>query len=241
MKVCFYDLETLPIEGYTWSLWETNVLAIKKGWRLASFAYSWAGETKVRVHSLRTEGSEKALVKKLHQVLSSADILVAHNGKQFDDKKASAKFIEYGLPPPKPYQSIDTRQVAKRYFMFDSNKLDDLGMVLKVGRKAQTGGFSLWLGCIANKKASWLKMEGYNKQDVRLLKRVYYKLRPWITNHPNLSRASGCPNCGSRKLKSNGVRITKTQTYRQMRCLSCHAYSRERVALQLAKPKVVSL
>ena len=33
---------------------------------------------------------------------------------------------------------------------------------------------------------AWKKMVEYNKQDIVLLEKVYYALRPWDTYHPNM-------------------------------------------------------
>jgi hypothetical protein len=241
LKVLLYDIETSPNLGYTWGKYEQNVVAFKKEWTLLSFAFKWLDEKGVTCHSIRTAKTERALVKKLHKLMGQADIVIAHNGNQFDNKKAHAKFIEYGLPPPAPYAQVDTCQVARRYFQFTSNKLDDLGALLKVGRKLKTGGFDLWLGCMAGDKKSWLKMESYNKKDVELLERVYLKLRPWIKNHPDVAdRPDGCPKCGGVRLKSHGIRRMATRSYRRFYCKDCGGWSRGTTTFEKIERKVVS-
>ncbi len=176
--------------------------------------------------------TEKQLVQKLHKILGEADIIVAHNGDEFDAKKARAKFVEFGLPALPPSQQIDTKKIAKRHFRFSSNSLNNLGELLGVGKKMPTGGFDLWLDCMAGKIAAWKKMEAYNKQDVLLLERVYLKLRPWVQNHPNVAagdKPSACPKCGTdRPLHFRGYRRMAAGSYRRYQCRDCGAWSRSR-------------
>jgi len=240
-KILFYDLETSPLEIHTWGIYEQNALSVIKDWQLLSFAYKYQGDKSVRCVSRRdfTDKTDRSLAVALWNVLNDADVVIAHNGDGFDNKKATAKFIEHGLKPPAPFQSVDTLKIARRYFRFTSNKLDDLGKLLGVGRKKQTGGFDLWLKCMAGDKAAWAKMIGYNKQDVSLLERVYLKLLPWASNHPNMAylsgKVAGCPKCSSTRLKSCGIRRFKTSTYTNYRCLNCQSYVRGAVKIKTPK------
>jgi hypothetical protein len=245
-KILLFDIETSPSLGYVWGKWEQNVIQFKHEWELLSFAYKWLDKKQVFCLTRQDfdDRTEKSLITALWSLMDQADIIIAHNGDQFDNKKSKAKFIEYGLTPPSPYKTIDTKKVAKSQFMFNSNSLDDLGNLLKVGRKAQTGGFELWLGCMAGKSSSWKLMKQYNKQDVLLLEQVYLKLLPWINNHPNMAQGlntKACPKCGSTRLKSKGLIHTKTNSYRRFLCLGCGGNSRSRTAEFDLSPKIVNI
>jgi len=237
-KVLIFDIETAPNLAYVWGKWEQNVIEFKEEWHMLCYAYKWLGDSKVQAASLQDWRckSDRELVKSLWKLFDEADVVIAHNGDAFDIKKTQARFIFHGLKPPSPIVTVDTKKVAKRYFSFNCNKLDSLGQLLGVGRKVKHSGFELWLGCMNNKKASWKEMIAYNKQDVTLLERVYLKMRPWIKNHPSIAflegKAEGCPNCGSQKFKSYGIRRTKASAYRRLRCLACSAFSRVRVPLK---------
>ena len=91
-------------------------------------------------------------------------------------------------------------------------KLDSLAQYLGVGRKLPHTGFDLWRGCMSGDLKSWAIMKRYNAQDVRLLERVYLKLRPWGV-HPNVNlvnqRPNACPKCGSTHIQSRGYRYTR--------------------------------
>ena len=227
-KILIYDIETTPNLAYVWGKYQQDVIKFEEEWKLLSFAYKWLGESKTVAVGTNSV-TEEALVLRLHQLFSEADIIIAHNGDRFDQKMVNAKFLEYGLLPPSYYKSIDTLKVAKRYFRLNSNKLDDLGTILRVGRKAQTGGFDTWLGCMQGNKTAWRQMLKYNKQDVVLLEKVYLKLRPWIDNHPGVNlygRPESCPKCGGGPLHQRGTRkTTKTGSYARYQCQDCGGWS----------------
>lgn len=246
LKVLLFDLETTPNISYTWGKYEQNVIAFKKEWELLSFSYKWLNEKTVYCSTRLDfkDKTDKSLVKEMKRILEQADILIAHNGDEFDFKKANAKLVEHNLGPMAEVQKIDTKKVAKRYFKFNSNSLDDLGNLLGVGRKVQTGGFDLWLGCIAGDKKAFAKMAKYNKQDVLLLEKVYLKLRPWMTNHPNIANYEktphSCPKCAGTDLKSQGLRRTKTSEFRRYLCLGCGGYSQARLPMRkIIKPDIL--
>ena len=104
-----------------------------------------------------------------------------------------------------------------------------MAQYLGVGKKINTGGFQLWLDCaVHDKPEAWRKMARYNRHDVKLLEEVYYKFRPYITNHPNLNLINrvvdNCPNCGG-VLQKRGFRVTRVGRYQRFQCQSCAAWS----------------
>jgi DNA polymerase III epsilon subunit-like protein len=201
---------------------------------MLSFAVKWQGERRVRTHALpdyssfrRDKENDKALVLDFWRVLNEADIVIAHNGDAFDLKKGNARFIQHGLKPPAPYKTIDTLKIARSKFKFDSNRLDDLGNALGVGRKLPHTGKHLWFGCMAGQAAAWRKMRRYNARDVELLERVYEKIKPWATNHPNLNLYSGkggCPTCQEPTMQRRGRLATKTTVRQRFQCMSCGSW-----------------
>lgn len=229
-KVLFWDIESSPNLGYCWGKWEQNVIEYKKEWNLLSYAWKWQGEKTVHCKTLRDfGGNERKLAEHIHAQLMSADIIVGHNQDAFDVKKVRARFASFNMKPLKHLVSVDTKKVAKKYFAFNSNSLNDLGKTLNVGKKASTGGFQLWLDCMANKPKAWAKMAKYNKQDVLLLEAVYNRLQPHMTNHPSISllqgSKDGCPSCGKDSLIKRGLRATHATIQQQYVCKSCNAWT----------------
>lgn len=241
-KILVYDIETSPNLGFIWGKYEQNVIEYDREWYMLCFAYKWLGDRTVKAVGLpdfktykKDQEDDKELVAALYALFDEADVVIAHNGDSFDQKKAHARFIYHNMTPPAPYKQIDTKKVAKKYFNFNSNKLDDLGEHLKLGRKVDTGGFELWKGCMNGDKKSWNKMLKYNKQDVNLLEKVYLRMRPWIQNHPSLAlmedRPDGCPRCKSNKIVKEGSRTyRKTGAVQRYRCKDCGGWLEDRKA-----------
>ena len=248
-KVLLMDIETAPNLGYTWGKYEQNIIEFERDWYMLCFAAKWLDSKSVMTSALpdfslykKDKENDKEVVKALWKLFDEAEVLIAHNGNRFDIKKANARFLALGMNPPSPYQKVDTLSEARKYFKFDSNKLDDLGKYLGVGRKADTGGWSLWKGCMEGKPSSWKKMIKYNKQDVTLLEDVYLKLRPWINNHPNMNlldnKTKLCPKCGSSKVQKRGFSYTTISTFQRWQCQSCKGWSRSRLSEKTSKPEL---
>lgn len=241
-KILLYDLETSPLVSYTWGIYDQNVVEVVEDFQILCFAWKWLGDKKINVVAQPDFKEYKPgvnddfrVVEALWDKFDQADIIIAHNGDSFDQKKTQARMMAHDMEPPSPYAQIDTKKIAKRYANFTSNKLDHLGEALGLGRKLDNGGFETWKGCLVGDKKAWKLMTTYNKQDVALLEQVYLKLRPWISNHPALNvldgRPESCPKCGSGPLESRGtVKLNKTSIARRFRCKSCGGWSQSRKA-----------
>ncbi len=236
-KILLYDIETSPNVGFTWGRIEQNVIAFIRERMIISIAWKWLDEDKVHCSALphfkgykKNKHNNRELIKKFHSVITKADIVVAHNGNRFDEKQLSTEFLKHKLPPPTPHKAIDTLVASRRYFRFNSNKLDDLGESLGVGRKLKHEGFGLWLGCLDGDMKSWERMVKYNKQDVVLLERIYKKMRPWMDSHPNLNHFSGdrlsCSVCGSSNTERRGVAFKMGSSYPRFQCKDCGKWSK---------------
>jgi RNase P subunit RPR2 len=222
-----------------WQNWEANLIATDRDWYMLSFAYQVLGDKGVHVRALpdypgynRDKECDKALVNDLWQVFDQADILVAHN-IAFDVKKSNARFLHAGLKPPSPYKSVCTLKIARSQFKLSSNKLDDIGRYLKLGRKLAHTGAHLWFSCMSGDARSWALMKRYNAQDVKLLHDVYLKLRPWHSNHPDLNvynATKNCPSCESPKVQKRGTIVKLNSKRVRMHCQSCGSwFSAEKV------------
>jgi hypothetical protein len=155
-----------------------------------------------------------------------------HNCKKFDYKRLNTRFIYHNLPPL-DFKIIDTLDVARKYFSFTSNRLDDLAKFFGFEGKNKTE-FSLWSRCMQGNPDALEEMRSYNVQDVVILEKIYKKLRPYIKNHPNIGNMNSnyeecCPSCGSPSIKRIGMYHTSTSTYPKYRCEECGALSRKRL------------
>ena len=109
-KLLFLDIETAPIIGAVWKLYEDNVIWVERDTHLLMFSYKWGHEQSVKTCCLpdfprykRSKYDDKDLCRILHNLLDEADIVVAHNGDAFDVKKINARLIVNGFGPPSPY------------------------------------------------------------------------------------------------------------------------------------------
>jgi len=239
-KIVLLDIETSPIKGLTWGMYDQNVLAVLEPAKIICAAWKYLDDPEIFCQSLPDYRgyrggivNDGGLVRELWKVLDEADVVVAHNGDSFDIKRLNARFVAHGLNAPSDYKTVDTLKVAKKYFRFDNNKLDELGHYLDVGRKAPNGGLATWLKCMAGDMAAWEEMRKYNVQDVALLERVYLRLRPFIQNHPNLNLivppvgvdGHSCSTCQSINVVRRGFAITKVGRYQRYQCKDCGSWS----------------
>lgn len=235
-RIALFDIETAPILGYTWEMFDANVIHVVQPTYMLCYSIKWLGQKKIKTRRLcdypgydENKTCDRALSEELHADMSQCDLIVAHNGDSFDLKKSNARFIVHGLQPPPPVKSIDTLKIARRHFKFDSNKLDNIGRYLKVGCKTPNMSKDVWLGCIAGDMRAWNKMGRYNAQDVRLLEAVFSRVAPWYSSHPNLpvySDNSGCPVCQSHNVQMRGFNVAKTRKTQRFQCRDCgHWYS----------------
>ena len=237
MKLLHLDIETAPNEAYVWGARNDFIPSdrIKETSRVMCFAHKWEGDRGVGFVS-EWEHGKKELIDTAHALLCDADAVVTYNGNRFDLPVLNREFLLNGLTPPEPYHSIDLYRTVKREFRFTHNKLDSVCKEMGLGEKVKHPGFSLWVDVMNGVEKAQRTMERYNKQDVRLLPKLYKALLPWIRNHPNHALffetdRPVCPNCGSHHMTKQGFKKTKTQIYQQYKCGSCGTWSRDRYTL----------
>lgn len=254
-KILVLDIETAPILGCVWSLWNNNLglNQVKSDWFIMSFAAKWFGEPEestiyqdVRGH-IKDE-DDSMLLETLWELLDQADFVLTQNGVKFDDKKIKARFVLNGFQPPSSYRHIDTLQIAKREFGFTSNKLeymtDKLCKKYKKLKHGKFAGFELWRECMAENPLAWDECEKYNRYDVLSLEELYTILAPWDRKHPNfnvynISETPRC-RCGSETFIKKGFVYTNLSKFQRYKCSECGAESRGRNNL-LDKDKRASL
>jgi len=233
-RILTLDIETAPALVYVFGLYNQNIglNQIKEPHYMLCWSARWYGESEMlhdRIinypdHFKKNPTSDLMISKSIWTLLDEADVVIAHNGDNFDLKWLNTCFIKNDLKPVSTYKSVDTLKQAKNNFYFLSNKLDHITKVLSVGEKVRTGGFDLWPKCMAGDEAAWKLMSRYNKNDVRILEMVYDEMKPFMKNHPNLSLItgdfSGCPDCSGKVIKY-GFAYTNSNKYQRFKCISC--------------------
>lgn len=243
-KILLFDIETAPIVGYVWGLWDNNVALnqIHTDWSVLSWSAKWLGSDEVLYmdqRGIKNVKNDKKLLSGIWKLLDSADIVITQNGIKFDAKKLNARFVINGFQPPSSYKHIDTLKIAKKHFAFTSNKLEYMCKALDVKYKKQEHkdfpGFELWKGCLAGNLKAWKEMEVYNKYDTLCLEEVYKKLIPWENsidfNLYHESDETVC-TCGKSNWLKNGFYYTPSSKFQRYKCKSCGSEIRDRKSLQ---------
>lgn len=193
-RVLIYDIETAPLLGYCWSLWDNNIglNQIHSDWHVLSWAAKWMGEEDVYYQDQRDVQNvedDKQLLQGIWKLLDECDFVITQNGKKFDQKKLNARFVIHGMKPPSTYRHIDVLQIAKSQFGFTSNKLQYMTETLckkyKKSGHAKFSGFELWSECLRGNLEAWTEMENYNILDILSLEELYLIISPWDAKLPN--------------------------------------------------------
>jgi DNA polymerase elongation subunit (family B) len=240
-RLIAFDLEVSAALGWFYPpTWETRILKTQERQKLMSLAWQVVGEKKIDALCLydmpgykENPRDDRELVIKLHEAMSSADILLTQNGDNFDIKMANYFFIMNDLTPVPPTKSIDTKKIAKRYFRFMNNTLDNLGEELGVGGKTDVKHSDIWYDCyVKGDKAAWRQMNIYCSRDVEVTTKIYLKMRGFMRSHPNMARLAGdfdcCPGCGGFSYRVRAYRHTNSSRYVQYSCNDCEIFFSDR-------------
>lgn len=241
MKTLIWDVEctdlelsvrTYQLKNYTKYFKPDTIV---RDWTLLSIAWKWLDDKNTEVIAVDHKDplNDEYIVREFHKVLNQADVLIGHNMKRFDYKKFNTRAICYDLPPISPPLIIDTLAAAKSNFSMTSNELDYLAKKLKVPVKKMDAPD--WDKVLNGDKKEINYMKRYNKADVVVSELVYKKMRPWITNHPNIfpivRDIKGNPVFVCRKCASSNLAKSKDRHYpsgrsrRQWQCKDCFSYT----------------
>jgi hypothetical protein len=249
-RIVVMDIETLYAEIASFGIHEQHInhnQILREGCIL-----SWVGK---ELNSANSSGlimdPEEAIrrddftvVKGAHEFLKDAEIVIGHNWRNFDEKMLNTAFLLYGLPVLK-HRIIDTYEIVKQAFRFQSNSLEYVNKRLGIRQKQSAGGLNTWKGCSDGNMEDLLKMFGYNQGDVYATEELYHKIKPWAEQHPNLAlydtiEDMRCPICLSDNLKIEGhYPATQTTKYVSVRC-ECGALHRMNDNL-ITKTKIATL
>lgn len=230
LKRLFFDIETSPNVLYSWRIGYNLSLdhnTIIKERAVICICYKWEGSAKV--HSLTWDkGCDKQMLIKFMDIMAEADEVVGHNSDKFDIKWLRTRCLYNKIKKFPSYKSVDTYKLAKKYFNFNSNKLDYIGQFTGVGKKMDHGGIGLWKSIIEdNDQKSMDKMVKYCKVDVIRLSQIFSEMYSYCEPSTHLGVLAGhgrnsCPSCASTNTKKNGMDINaKGIKYQKYQCNSC--------------------
>jgi len=240
-RILIFDIETAPMKAYVWGKWRQNRGSNQfiSNWYVLSWSAKWLNNSYIMSDVLSPQEALKEndarIIKSMWNLFDQSNIVIAHNAQRFDVPRINSRFVLHGLTRPSPYRIIDTLWVARKYFSFTSNRLDDLAGYFNIEHKKETS-FELWDRCVNGDQEALDYIEEYNMGDVVILEKVYLKLRPWIKNHPNLAlhmenEEETCPYCGSTNLADTGTfTYTNVSKFSNVRCIDCNSIARRRTS-----------
>lgn len=239
-KALVLDIETSPLTALIWQLKDqyVDISQILEDWHLMAWGAKWLGDppSKMMYMDQRKEKdikNDKKMLSVLWKLLDEADIVITQNGEKFDSPKLNARFITWGMHPPKPYRHLDTYKIVKKAACFTSNKLEYLTNKLCTKYKklshGKFPGLSLWKECKAGNLEAWEEMKKYNINDVLSTEELYMKIRAWneTKNAPSVFiDALTCAVCGSTHIVKQGFDRTSTASWQRLKCQDCGKWCR---------------
>lgn len=203
---------------------------IKEPNKIIMIAWKWEGEKETHLETWDAKQDDSNLVANFQKVAEDADIVIAHNGENFDFRHIAARLAYHSAAPLYIQNSEDTFRLIKRKLALPAYSLDYLGEYFGLGRKMSTGGLDLWIDVIEKKsKRAILKMSKYCRQDVILLEKVYNRVYNYVDHKGNYGVLNigneVCPHCGSPDIQKRGTRKSKVSIRQTYSCNFCCRWS----------------
>lgn len=235
-NILIADIETLPGEYYAYSP-KVEYLSPHmqiKDWSISCWSAKWLFNTEILGERVTSQEAhlriDRSILNGIWKLLDKADIVVFHNGVNFDVRKLFTRFVDYDMPPPSRFLVVDTLKVAREIFGHTYNRLDELGKKFGIGKKLEME-FDDWKACLTNDREADIALEHmleYCKIDVApLLEDVYLHLLPYMTKHPNLNvytnKLDVCPKCEGAIQWGGKPYATSKSLYDSFRCTVCGA------------------
>lgn len=244
-RVLVADIETLPIEAYVWACFKQNVGVeqIKEPTRMMSFCGKWLDDDAYYFidNPIEQPRNDFYSVVAAHHILNHTDYVVAHNGQQFDMRKLRAFMAMHGLDPLPVIPVIDTLQLNRKAFGFDSQRLAFVSKHFGATEKdkhTEFPGFTMWDEYLKGNPRAFAANHSYNRDDVLANEAMYKELRGWYQGAPNFGvfypreeDEHRCPNCGSVHVQRQGTRRTQVGVYARYKCTDCGGWSRGRTLI----------
>lgn len=187
------------------------------------------------------KGGRGTFLKRVHALISQADVLVGHNIDNADDPwiKGDLFFPRIGhphrpnLPPLPPYKTIDTLKVARTFksgVQFKS--LNALCEIIGIPAKTDAYDRARMERAVTEKSPEDReRLVEYCAGDVIATQGLLDWLRPHIKNHPALfvdgkDKLTVCNRCGHETEPTARRYVANVLSYSMRKCPNCKAYSR---------------
>ena len=204
--------------------------------RTTIFCAKWYDDDNVIRLAEWDKGGRPAFLKRIHRIMSQADIIVGHNVDNADVPWLRGDLhIEGQLPPLPPFKTVDTLKVLRREFKSGApfKGLDAFCQI--VGLQAKTDHYdrrAMERAVTEKSTEDRARLVEYCAGDVVATQGLLDYLRPHIRNHPALfvdgeNAMNVCNRCGSADTLPNSKRyVANVLTYTMLKCAHCKGYRR---------------
>lgn len=241
-RILILDVERLP--GITRQYWwdradlknrYIHYETVERSPRTTVVCAKWYDRPEVIELAEWDKGGRRAFLRRVHRLMSEADIIVGHNLDNADVPwLAGDLHIEASLPPLPPFKTVDTLKVLRRQFKSGApfKSLDAFCQVVGIPAKTDRYDRAAMERAVTEKSVpDRERLVAYCAGDVLATQALYDWLRPYIPNHPALfvdgkDAMTICHRCGHDTEPIPRRYIANVLTYSMRRCTSCLAYSR---------------
>lgn len=204
--------------------------------RTTIFCAKWYDDDEVIRLAEWDKGGRRTFLKRIHRLMSEADIIVGHNVDNADVPWLKGDMhVEAGLPPLPPFKTVDTLKVLRREFKSGApfKGLDAFCQI--VGLQAKTDKYdrhAMERAVTEKSVEDRERLVDYCAGDVIATQGLYDHLRPHIRNHPALHMAGEtamnvCNRCGHSDTLPNAKRyVANLLSYTMLKCANCESYRR---------------
>lgn len=213
-KILFYDIEVSYGLARAWRpSYKTQIhySDFKIHPKIICISWKWNNSDEVNTVSWDKNHDDKELLKQFIPELNKADFIVAHNGDKFDLPWIKTRALYNRLDMHPSYSSVDTLKIARYGHRFPSNRLDDIGDYLGLGRKIKTDA-GLWDAVFEGDQKALEKMITYCEQDVFLLEKIYNELSKTSLAPVHIGTLREEVKQTSPYTGSNNIELVKTTT-----------------------------
>ena len=182
--------------------------------------------------------NDSALLEDAGKDLEDAGAWITWYGGGFDVPFVQTRRLFHKMKPLPMVPHIDGWRIAKYKMKLNSNRLATVSTFLEVEEKTALNG-PIWIKASAGDRDALRYIKEHCVQDVIVLEQVFKKIRPLMSNSPNLSLLKSleardgdnqlCPICCSPELEKRGQSITATGARQRYQCKECGCWSRGRV------------
>jgi hypothetical protein len=247
-RILILDVERLP--GLTQQSWwdrgdlknrYVHAETVTREPRTTIVCAKWYDSPDVMRFAEWDKGGRGRFLKRVHALMSQADIIVGHNLDNADVPwlKGDFHLPRIGhphrpeLPPLPPFKTVDTLKVLRREFKSGApfKGLDAFLQIVGLPAKTDRYDRDAMERAVAGSVEDRERLTDYCAGDVVAGQWIYDWQRPHIKNHPALfvdgqDRLTVCNRCGNETTDVAKRYVASVMTYTMRKCSSCQGYSR---------------